>query len=80
MEQGRKYGGVVPVLFSLAMWGGAAYCLIALSGCSGVGIGGELGIYRIDERRQESRTYNKPSGLRCLFVDCTKEQEEVQGS
>jgi hypothetical protein len=49
------------------------------SGCAGAEIGGRLGIYRVDERQESSKTHDRKVGLRCLFTDCDKSQE-VQGS
>jgi hypothetical protein len=49
------------------------------SGCAGVELGGKLGMYRVDERQESQRTYDRKVGLRCLFTDCNK-GEEAQGS
>jgi len=50
------------------------YCcafLCLLSGCTGMEVGGRLGVYRVDERQESSRTHleNKVP-LKCYFVDC----------
>lgn len=59
-----------------------ATSLIALSqtGCAGVELGGKLGMYRVDERQESQRTYDRKVGLRCLFTDCNKDAVEAQGS
>lgn len=59
----------------------AVTATIALTqlGCAGVELGGKLGMYRVDERQESSKTYDRKVGLRCMFVDCNKETEP-QGS
>jgi hypothetical protein len=60
----------------------AATAAIALTqiGCAGMEVGGKLGMYRVDERQESQRTYDRKVGLRCLFTDCNKENTEAQGS
>ena len=51
-----------------------AYCmcvLLLVSGCTGMEIGGRLGVYRVDERQESSRTnVENRVPLKCYFVDC----------
>lgn len=51
----------------------------AMTGCSGLEVGGKLGVYAVDERQDSSRTYKRPP-LKCMFVACPQANEEVQGS
>jgi len=51
---------------------------MATSACSGLEIGGKLGVYAVDEKQDSSRTYRRQS-LKCLFVSCPVEAE-AQGS
>lgn len=55
--------------------------LIATSGCSGVELGGRLGVYRVDERQESQRTYRQAVPLRCYFTSCAAAAtDEPQGS
>lgn len=55
--------------------------MIALSGCSGIEVGGKLGVYRVDERSEQSRTYRQNVPLKCYFVSCADVQgDESRGS
>ena len=48
--------------------------LATVSGCSGVEIGGRLGVYRVDEREESSRmTRHNAVPLKCYFVQCEQE-------
>lgn len=49
-----------------------ALCLAlgALSGCSGMEIGGKAWIASIDEKSESSRTYRSNVPLKCYFTDC----------
>jgi hypothetical protein len=52
----------------------AVLCLV--SGCTGIEIGGRLGIYRVDERQESSRTnVENKVPLRCYFVNCFETTE-----
>lgn len=49
----------------------AALVMIALSACTGLEVGGKMGIYRVDERQDSSRTnVENRVPLKCYFVDC----------
>lgn len=49
----------------------AALVMIALSACTGLEVGGKLGVYRVDERQDSSRTnVENRVPLKCYFVDC----------
>lgn len=45
--------------------------LLAISGCTGIEVGGRLGIYRVDQQVNSSQTnvQNKVP-LKCYFVEC----------
>lgn len=44
-------------------------CLV--SGCTGLEVGGRLGVYRVDERQEFSRTnLDNKVPLKCYFVEC----------
>jgi len=45
--------------------------LCALTGCSGMEIGGKAWIASIDEKSESSRTYRSNVPLKCYFTDCT---------
>jgi hypothetical protein len=48
--------------------------ILMLSGCTGIEIGGRLGVYRVDERQESSRTnVENKVPLKCYFVDCFSE-------
>lgn len=49
--------------------------IILMSGCSGMELGGKLGIYAVDEKQDSSRTYRRPA-LKCLFISCNEPQAE----
>lgn len=54
-----------------------------LIGCSGMEVGGRLGVYRVDERQESQRTHRQNVPLKCYFLSCAsqvQESEEVQGS
>lgn len=45
--------------------------LLLVSGCTGIELGGRLGVYRVDERQDSSRTnVENRVPLKCYFVDC----------
>jgi len=45
--------------------------LATVSGCSGVEVGGRLGVYRVDEREESSRmNRHNAVPLKCYFVQC----------
>jgi hypothetical protein len=53
----------------------------ATSGCSGMEVGGRLGVYRVDERQDSSRTHREAVPWKCYFVPCTTTTAgEAQGS
>lgn len=58
-------------------------CLL-LQACAGVELGGKLGVYRVDQKRESQATYAKKTvPFRCLFWPCTNTQDreaEVHGS
>jgi hypothetical protein len=60
---------------------GVISCLT--TGCSGVELGGRLGVYRVDERQDSSRTYRNSIPWKCYLVNCAPagaDDEERQGS
>lgn len=68
------------MLLSICLWAGIAYFV---TGCAGVELGGKLGMYRVDERKESQATYQRNTKpLKCWFVDCSPKatEEEVQGS
>ncbi len=49
----------------------ACSVLMLVSGCTGIELGGRLGVYRVDERQESSRTnVENKVPLKCYFVDC----------
>jgi hypothetical protein len=54
----------------------------ALSGCTGLEIGGKAWITRVDERQESQRTHRENAvPLKCyLWENCNKQTNEVQGS
>ena len=57
-----------------------AYLIASQMGCSGLEIGGSLGVYRVDTHKQASETYHKPTPWICYFKSCESETKEVEGS
>lgn len=57
-----------------------ALCLVlgALSGCSGMEIGGKAWVASIDEKSESSRTYRSNVPLKCYFVDCTPQASATE--
>ena len=51
-----------------------------MAGCSGLELGGRLGVYAVDEKQDSSRTYRRQQPLKCLFVSCEEPTKEVEGS
>jgi hypothetical protein len=53
--------------------------ILMLSGCTGIEIGGRLGVYRVDERQESSRTnVENKVPLICYFVSCTETTTELK--
>lgn len=54
---------------------------VSMSACAGLEVGGRAGIYRVDEKQDSSSTQAKYTvPFKCLFVDCQRNREEIQGS
>jgi len=53
---------------------------IGLSACSGLEMGGKLGIYRVDERQESQRTYRRAVPWKCYFTACNDVEPEAAGS
>ncbi len=71
-----KWLGFVAVLAGMMCFG---------SGCAGMELGGRLGVYRVDERREEQRTYRNPKPAICYLLPsrCAAQQQamdEANGS
>jgi hypothetical protein len=47
---------------------------LATTGCSGLEVGGKLGVYRVDERQESQATHRQPMPLKCYFVNCNSEE------
>ncbi|TXH14237.1 MAG: hypothetical protein E6R03_09785 [Hyphomicrobiaceae bacterium] len=49
------------------------------TGCAGLELGGRLGVYRVDERREEQRTYRNPKPAICYLLPsrCAPQQPEA---
>jgi len=62
---------MLPVLLAVS----AAFA----TGCSGLEIGGKAWVMKVDESYQSQKTLKTPP-LKCLFVNCKPEAEEVLGS
>jgi hypothetical protein len=62
---------------------GAALALLglAMTGCSGMEVGGKAWVSRVDERQESQRTYRDNVPLACyLWKNCNSQPAEVQGS
>lgn len=57
------------MIVSALLWLGLASIL---SGCSGIGLGGKLDLYRIDDRVESQNTKTTHRPLKCLFVPCSE--------
>lgn len=68
------------LLGELIGWGiwltGLAVSLMTLTGCSGIEMGGKLGVYRVDERQDSSKTYRQAVPLKCYFTACNDQPED----
>lgn len=54
---------------------------VAVSGCTGLEVGGKAWIARIDERQESQRTYKENAvPLKCYFVDCTHNDVDFQNA
>jgi hypothetical protein len=52
---------------------------VAMSGCTGLEIGGKAWITRVDEKQESQRTHRDNAvPLKCYFVDCTQASTELQ--
>jgi hypothetical protein len=77
MKERKGFFGYVVLIIAC----GAISCLT--TGCSGIELGGRLGVYRVDERQESQRTYRRSVPLKCYFTSCAPEGtegEERQGS
>lgn len=63
------------LLMSSALWLSIASLF---TGCSGLELGGKLGIYKVDERQESQRTYRQVP-IKCWFVTCDP-VHQVEGS
>lgn len=62
------------IVLSVAFW------VAVFSGCSGMEVGGRLGVYRVDERQESQRTYRQAVPLKCWFSTCTETPSNGEGS
>jgi hypothetical protein len=53
--------------------------LVCATGCSGLEIGGKAWVMKVDESYSSQKTHTTPP-LKCLFINCKAQAEEVQGS
>lgn len=67
----------VKVIISVAV---LSWALLLTTGCSGIELGGKLGMYRVDEKQESQRTYRHSVPLKCYFVNCDQPAEEASGS
>lgn len=71
------------ILLSVGFWAAMA---TLMTGCAGMEVGGRLGVYRVDEQQNTSRTYQQNTKpLLCMFKDCSSSAKprrygEEQGS
>lgn len=66
---------------SLLFWG--LILLISTQGCAGIKVGGEVGIYRVDEQTSSNKTIDKPWQCFVPFMTCPASgasASNVQGS
>lgn len=72
---------VIGLFVGWVMWAaGMLGTLTVLSGCSGIEMGGKLGVYRVDERNDASRTYRAPLPLKCYFTTCAPQGDQAESS
>lgn len=57
-------------LWSACMYFGAIGIIIFMTGCSGIELGGTVGLYKVDERSQETKVATKGLPLKCWFTNC----------
>jgi hypothetical protein len=58
------------IIVSSVLWLGIA---VLTTGCSGIELGGKVGLYAVDERREVQETASKSMPLKCRFVNCAGE-------
>lgn len=63
------------MILGFGIWASILAIVAVTSGCSGVEVGGKLGVYRVDERQESQRTYRKPTPWKCYFTNCEPEME-----
>jgi hypothetical protein len=52
-----------------------AICTVYLTGCAGVELGGKFGLYRVDERADNSATVQaQTKPFKCYWVNCSEEK------
>lgn len=57
------------LIISVIIWAGV---MVFTTGCSGIGLGGKLDLYRIDDRIESQNTKTTHRPLKCLFVPCAE--------
>lgn len=59
---------------------GVILVIVAVSGCNGIGVGGKLEMFRVDERQDSSRTYRQAMPFKCYFTQCEQPTDNISGS
>jgi len=53
--------------------------VLCCSACTGIEVGGKMGVYRVDERQDSSRTnVENKVPLKCYFVDCYSQPQTTE--
>jgi hypothetical protein len=69
---------IIGELIGWAIWmTGLVVSIATLTGCSGVELGGRLGVYRVDERQESQATHRKPLPWKCYFTGCDDSAQEA---
>jgi hypothetical protein len=55
------------LIAGVILWSGI---MMITSGCSGLELGGKLGVYRVDDRVESLNTKTTHRPLKCMFVPC----------
>jgi hypothetical protein len=65
---------------SALCWGFAAWAVLTSTGCSGIELGGKVGIYEVTERETQESVKTRAIPFICRFRKCDEAGNVIQGS
>lgn len=75
MEMQKQSDDRLSVIFGYLVASSLLVATLLLTGCAGVELGGKLGMYRVDERADESKTVQaQTKPFICYWKQCTQEE------